>query len=194
MSDRLAASEKALKEDEITQSFLESPTEDTFARVFKTFTPQLISFFCARGCEMAASEDLAQDVMFIVCRRAGQLRDRALFRSWLFKIARSVLCRHYGRKWREGPAVELDRAIDDLAASIKSPAGTPAFEFLRWISFLKPHEQEILRLKFIEDWEYHEIAANKAIPIGTVQWRVFNAKRKLVPLLRRFNGAPSRTR
>ena len=62
------------------------------------------------------------------------------------------------------------------------------------MEFLNPDEQEILRLKFIEDWEYHEIAANKAIPIGTVQWRVFNAKRKLVPLLRRFNGAPSRTR
>ena len=104
------------------------------------------------------------------------------------------LCGQYGRKSREGTLVELDRAIDDVSASARSPVGTPAFEFLRWISFLKPDEQEILRLKFIEDWEYHEIAANKAIPVGTVQWRVFNAKRKLVPLLRRFNGAPSRTR
>jgi RNA polymerase sigma-70 factor (ECF subfamily) len=188
------ANEKLLKEDKATQRFLESPTEDTFALVFKALTPQLISFFRARGCELAASEDLAQDVMFIVCRKAGQLRDRGLFRAWLFTIARSVLCRHYGRKSREGTLVELDRAIDDLSASSKSPVGTPAFEFLRWISFLRPDEQEILRLKFIEDWEYHEIAANKGIPVGTVQWRVFNAKRKLVPLLRRFNGAPSRTR
>ena len=185
--------QKILKEDEVTQSFLESPTEDTFAAVFKTYTPQLLSFFCARGCERAASEDLAQDVMFIVCRKAGQLRDRALFRAWLFKIARSVLYRYHGRKWREGPTIELERAIGDLAASANSTAGTPAFEFLHWISFLKPHEQEILRLRFIEEWEYHEIAADKAVPIGTVQWCVFNAKRKLTPLLRPFDTSPSRS-
>src|SRR5580698_2859775 len=101
------ANEKLLKEDKATQSFLESPTEDTFQLVFKALTPQLISFFRARGCELA-SEDLAQDVMFIVCRKAGQLRDRGLFRAWLFKIARSVLYRYHGRKWREGPTIELE--------------------------------------------------------------------------------------
>ena len=33
-------------------------------------------------------------------------------------------------------------------------------------------------------WDYHEIAAAQAIPIGTVQWRVFNAKKKLAPYLK----------
>ena len=40
-----------------------------------------------------------------------------------------------------------------------------------------------MKLRFIEQWEYHEIAAAHAIPIGTVQWRVFNAKKKLAPYL-----------
>jgi DNA-directed RNA polymerase specialized sigma24 family protein len=51
----------------------------------------------------------------------------------------------------------------------------------------------MLRLRFIEEWEYPEIAADKAIPIGTVQRLVFKAKKKLVPLLRRFDGALSRS-
>ena len=42
-------------------------------------------------------EDLAQEVMLIVYRKADQIRDRALFRAWLFKVARSLLCRHYGQ-------------------------------------------------------------------------------------------------
>ena len=54
------------------------------------------------------------------------------------------------------------------------------------MSFLDSREQEALTLRFIEEWEYHEIATAKAIPIGTVQWRVFNAKRKLAPILRRL--------
>jgi DNA-directed RNA polymerase specialized sigma24 family protein len=40
-----------------------------------------------------------------------------------------------------------------------------------------------MTLRFVEQWEYHEIAAAKAMPIGTVQWIVFNAKKKLAPRL-----------
>ena len=41
-----------------------------------------------------------------------------------------------------------------------------------------------MSLRFIEQWQYHEIAAAQAIPIGTVQWRVFNAKKKLASYLK----------
>ena len=40
-------------------------------------------------------------------------------------------------------------------------------------------ERETMILRFVEEWEYHEIADAQAIPIGTVQWRVFNSKKKL---------------
>ncbi len=51
------------------------------------------------------------------------------------------------------------------------------------MTFLDSREREIMRLRFIEEWEYHEIAAAQEIPIGTVQWKVFNAKKKLAPYL-----------
>jgi len=188
MSDQIVT-EKVLQECAAAQIFLESPDQDTFAAVFKIFTPQLISFFRARCCEPALSEDLAQEVMLIVYRKADQIRDRTLFRAWLFKVARSLLCRHYGQQSREVDTIDLEKVSDSLAASISVPAATPAFEFRHWMSFLDSREQEALTLRFIEEWEYHEIAAAKAIPIGTVQWRVFNAKKKLVPHLRRRESA-----
>jgi RNA polymerase sigma-70 factor (ECF subfamily) len=177
--------ERLLHEEAVVAKFLESPSEDSFAELFKICTQQLISFFRARGCETAVSEELAQEVMFIVYRKADQLRDRTLFRAWLFKVARSALCRHYGKQSREVDTIELEKAADRLVASSKAQATTPAFEFLHWMSFLDSREQEALTLRFVEEWEYHEIAAEKAIPIGTVQWRVFNAKRKLAPHLKR---------
>jgi RNA polymerase sigma-70 factor, ECF subfamily len=166
------------------EEFLESPSEASFGVLFRTFTPQVTSFFRARGCELSVSEDLAQEVMFTVYRKADQLRDRTLFRAWLFKIARSVLCRHYGKRSREVETIGLENLSDRVLASSHKSAGTPAFEFLDWIGFLDQREQEALRLRFIEEWEYHEIAEAQEIPIGTVQWRVFNAKKKLAPLLR----------
>jgi RNA polymerase sigma factor (sigma-70 family) len=184
MTDQTIASERFLQECAATQNFLNSPSEDTFAAVFKVFTPQLISFFRARGCQPALSEDLAQDVMLIVYRKADQLRDRTLFRAWLYKVARSSLCRHYDKQTREVDTIDLEKVSDSLITSIKPSAMTPAFEFQHWMSFLESREQEALTLRFIEEWEYHEIAAAKAIPIGTVQWRVFNAKKKLAPHLK----------
>src|ERR1700677_1057212 len=177
-------SERHLQERAATEEFLECPSEASFCPLFRIFTPQLTSFFRARGCELGLSEDLAQEVMFTVYRKADQLRDRTLFRAWLFKIARSVLCRHYGKRSREVETIGLENLSERVLASSRRSAGTPAFEFLDWIGFLDQREQEALRLRFIEEWEYHEIAEAQEIPIGTVQWRVFNAKKKLAPLLR----------
>ena len=181
--------ERHLLERAAAEEFLESPSEASFRPLFRIFSPQLTLFFRARGCELALSEDLAQEVMFTVYRKADQLRDRTLFRAWLFKIARSALCRHYGKRSREVETIGLENMSDRLLASSHVSAGTPAFDFLDWIEFLDEREQEVLRLRFIEEWEYHEIAAAQEIPIGTVQWRVFNAKKKLEPHLRRRQAA-----
>jgi RNA polymerase sigma-70 factor (ECF subfamily) len=121
--------------------------------------------------------------MLTVYRKAAQVRDRALFRAWLFKIARNALSRHYSRQTREVETVDLSDVSDRIATAPHKLAGTPAFEFRRWMSFLDSREREVMSLRFIEEWEYHEIAAERDIPIGTVQWRVFNAKKKLVPHL-----------
>lgn len=176
--------DRVSREEVVAKMFLETPSEDSFADLFKTFTPQLVAFFRARSCDLALAEDLAQEVMLTVYRKASQIRDRTLFRAWLFKIARNVLCRHYGKQSREVDTVDLADIADRSVPACHKPAATPAFEFMHWMAFLDSREREVMRLRFIEQWEYHEIAAAQAIPIGTVQWRVFNAKKKLAPHLK----------
>ena len=178
------ANDRTLRESAVIATFLESPDEESFADLFRVFTPQLVAFFRSRGCEVALSEDLSQEVMLTVYRKAAQVRDRALFRAWLFKIARNVRCRQYGKKSREVETVDLANVAGSLVASSNKPAGTTGFEFYDWMAFLESNEREALTLRFVEEWEYHEIAAAKNIPIGTVQWRVFNAKKKLAPHLK----------
>jgi DNA-directed RNA polymerase specialized sigma24 family protein len=92
------------------------------------------------------------------------------------KVARRSLCRHFGRQSREVEITELEKVTDRLVASANRQAAAPAFEFLHWMFFLNSREGEALRLRFIEDVEYYEIACAKGIPIGPVQWRVFNAR------------------
>jgi DNA-directed RNA polymerase specialized sigma24 family protein len=52
------------------------------------------------------------------------------------------------------------------------------------MTLLESNKREALTLRYVEGWEYHEIAAAKAIPIGTVQWRVFNARKRLATRLK----------
>jgi hypothetical protein len=47
------------------------------------------------------------------------------------------------------------------------------------MNLLEPSEREVMKLRFVEQLQYHEIAAAQAIPIGTVQSRVFNAKKTI---------------
>ncbi len=183
MNNTMIANEKVRRESAVAERFLEAPDEESYSDLFKTFSPQLVAFFRARGCALALAEDLAQEVMLTVHCKSAQIRDRNLFRAWLFKIARNALCRHYGKQAREVETVDMADAPDRLVAASQKAAGTPAFEFLHWMAFLDLQEREAMKLRFIEQWEYHEIAAAQSIPIGTVQWRVFNAKKKLAPYL-----------
>jgi RNA polymerase sigma-70 factor, ECF subfamily len=183
MTNETIPTERLQRDFAITQRFLDSPGDDSFADLFRAFTPQLVSFFRSRGCDLALAEDLAQDVMLMVYRKSAQLRDREAFRYWLFTIARNTLRSYYDRQRREVETVDLTDITDRSLAASERPAATPAFEFLHWMAFLDSRERDVMRLRFIEDWEYHEIAAARSIPIGTVQWRVFNAKKKLAPHL-----------
>jgi RNA polymerase sigma-70 factor, ECF subfamily len=179
---RSSANDKFLPEAAAIAAFLDVPSEESFTCLYKLFTPRLLGFYRTRNCDPGLSEDLAQQVMLTVYRKARQVRDRALFRAWLFRIAHNALCRHYGKQAREVEAVYVEDSFDRLAI-VAAESGTPAFEFMHWMEFLNPREREVMTLRFVEQWEYHEIAAAKDIPIGTVQWIVFNSKKKLAPRL-----------
>jgi RNA polymerase sigma-70 factor (ECF subfamily) len=167
-------------EGDVAERFLEQTDEDSFADLFRIFSPQLISFFRRRGHETDVAEDLAQEVMLTVYRKSGQLRDHKSFRAWLFKVARNAACRHFAQCSRQVPTVDLADIIETVAD--RNPFA-PGSEFKDWMKFLADQEKETMTLRFVEEWEYHEIAAAQAIPTGTVKWRVFNSKKKLAPHL-----------
>jgi RNA polymerase sigma-70 factor (ECF subfamily) len=150
-------------------------------------TPQLVSFFRSRGCARDLSEDLSQEVMLTVYRRTAQLRDRVRFRAWVFTIARHALYRHQGKRSLEMATI----LVQDIVDTRTNPMGPSAFEFHHWMTFLESNEREALTLRYVEGWEYHEIAEATAIPIGTVQSRVFNAQKKLATRLKGL-GLPGR--
>jgi RNA polymerase sigma-70 factor, ECF subfamily len=171
--------ENALQESIVTDHFLENPNEHSFAALFSILSPQLLSFFRRRTPELGLAEDLTQDVMLTVYQKCRQVRDRKLFRAWVFKSARNALYEHCGKWARAAATVNIEEVENRLSAASFHSSGIPSFEFRRWMSLLSAQEQDVMNLRFVEEWEYHEIAAARGTPVGTIKWRVSDCKKKI---------------
>ena len=171
--------ERALQENIVTDQFLENPNENSFTALFEILSPQLLSFFRRRTPELELAEDLTQEVMLTVYQKCGQVRDRKLFRAWVFKIAHNALYQHCEKRARAAGSVNIEEMENRLSAASRHGDGLPSFEFRRWISVLSAQEQDVMTLRFVEEWEYHEIATARRAPIGTIKWKIFDCKKKL---------------
>ena len=159
------------------ECFLDRLDEESYSAMFRVMTPRVFRYFRLRGCSRDMSEDLTQEVMFIVYTQIRRLRNRDLFRSWLFQIARNAWLQHRRQQNRRVPASALDD-LDEVACPTNAdPADSSRFG--EWMARLKPQERELLVLRYLEGFEYHELASMLNIPIGTVQWRVFQLKKTL---------------
>src|SRR5258708_11402462 len=98
MINSTIANDRPRQEVAATETFLESPNDESFTELFLTFSPQLVSFFRSQGCSLDLSEDLSQEVMLAVYRKAGQLRDRTPVPASFFTTLRHQIFRHHGKQ------------------------------------------------------------------------------------------------
>ena len=145
----------------------------------------------------ADAEDAAQDAFVMAWRRLSTFRGEAQFRTWLLTIAwrtaldrrrRLVLWRqrsgpYVGRPELWGGTSEPD-PLDRLAEPAADPesraiASDAARRVRAEIGKLPPKLRDTLLLAVSGDHSYEEIAAMLRVPLGTVKWRVAEARRVL---------------
>ena len=92
---------------ELLEAVAERGDRSAFARLFEWFAPRIKGFIQKRGVGPAQAEDLAQDVMLTVWRRAGLYRrEHGSVSTWIFTIARN---RHIDVIRRERrPEIDFD--------------------------------------------------------------------------------------
>lgn len=164
-------------EPEAIDRFILKPCEESFSDLFRALAPRLVAWYRVRGCDKALAEDLTQEVMLAVFRQARNLRSADLFRPWLYRIVKNALLQHVRRNGRRIETVELNAAEAGSPGKQADPL-LPA-QFAEWMAFLDEEEREIMMLRYVDELEYHEIARTLDMPQGTVQWKIFNAKKKL---------------
>jgi len=151
-----------------------------FAELFLHFAPRLKSFFLRLGVTPGQAEDLVQDVMLTVWRKAEQFDPaRASAATWLFTIARNLRI-DLGRRERD-PAVlaELYEGGDEPTPSEALIATEDGRRVRQAMAELPAEQVEVIRLSFFEDRPHSEIAALLKVPLGTVKSRARLAMARL---------------
>jgi len=155
---------------------------EAFARLFDHFAPRVKAYMRRLGAKPTAAEDLAQDVMLTVWRRAAQFDPaKAGVSTWIFTIARNKRIDAVRRERRpdvdpNDPAlVQTDNpAPDDTLAAAEESA-----MLRRAIGAIPAEQSELVRLAFYEDKSHSAIAEQLGLPLGTVKSRIRLALGKL---------------
>ncbi len=176
-----------MEEKELVNHFLATRTEEAFCALFEALCVRLRRYFLLRGLTVATAEDLTQNVLVKVYRQAGELRDTEHFYGWLFATARHEMI-SYWRRQSQLEKVETERLSQRHAGSLfTEPEVMPALHLMDLLKALEPAERDLVVLRFVEGLSYEELAVALKLPLGTVKWRIFNARKKLARML----GAPS---
>ena len=164
-----------------------------FAALFEHFAPRVKAMMRRAGVSEAAADDLAQDTMLKVWRKASQF-DPAYggAAAWIFTIARNVRIDARRREQR-GTAYEIqDIDAEFLVDDTPGPdAHTAAAQIGRRaraaIDGLAPEQRRILEMSIYEDRAHADIALRLQIPLGTVKSRLRLAMARLRGLLEEFS-------
>jgi RNA polymerase sigma-70 factor, ECF subfamily len=138
----------------------------------------------------ADAEDAAQDAFVAAYERLASFRGEASFKTWLLTIAWHQAInrrRSHARWWRHivepARSDEGDRPVEfDIASSAPSPEQTAAGEQLQRaiageIQALPATLRDTLLLAQAGELTYDEIAAMTKTPLGTIKWRVSEARK-----------------
>lgn len=153
-----------------------------FADVFAKYAPRVKGYLIRLGAPAAAAEDLAQDAMVSVWRRAASYDPaKARASTWIFVIARNAWIDKLRREkvefaYREtvDEPIETNEAPDTAAMRVQTEEQMRAA-----LETLSDEQRQVVRLSFFEDRPHSEIAEHLSLPLGTVKSRLRLALIKL---------------
>lgn len=135
----------------------------------------------------ADAEEAAQDAFVAAFRRLASFRGDSSFKTWLLAIAwrKALTRRRVVQLWRRRTVAVAegdDDPLDSVAGSAPGPHAVVATaEMARrtqaLVNDLPRKLRDTLLLAASGEYSYDEIATMLSIPVGTVKWRVSDARR-----------------
>jgi RNA polymerase sigma-70 factor, ECF subfamily len=152
-----------------------------FRTLFGHFAPRVKAWMLRAGSGPAAAEELAQETMLQVWRKAALFDpDRAGAATWIFTIARNLRIdairreRHPGALLADGPDA-AEAALPDRLLDIRQREA----RLREAVARLPPEQARVIQQSFFEDKPHADIEKELGIPLGTVKSRLRLAMSRL---------------
>lgn len=155
-----------------------------FEVLYRAYHPRLVRFLRGMLRQQALVEEVLDDTMLVVWRKACTFNATSKVSTWLFAIA-------YRQALKALRGVDRALALDEEDA-IESPLSGPevALQQLHLharvgdaLEALPPMHRIVIELAYYNGQSCREIAEVVACPVATVKTRMFHARRKLRALL-----------
>jgi RNA polymerase sigma-70 factor (ECF subfamily) len=161
---------------------------DAFDVLLRPRLPRLYRMAVAITRSEADARDAVQEASVHAWRELPRLRDRERFDAWLSQIlvnaCRSLLRRERRVRVRE---IDVEGLADDDAGSYATRSGVetlPETDLIRRAFVrLDPTVRSLLVLHYVEGRPLAEIGRILGSPVGTIKWRLSNARRALTRAL-----------
>lgn len=146
-----------------------------FAELFGRYAVRVKAFMMRAGTAEDDADEIAQEVLVTVWRKAHQFDPRkAAVSTWIFTIARNRRIDMIRRRTRPEPDPE-----DPLFQPDPEPGGLQALSATQvsvrvqeCIAGLPEDQRAVLRAAFYDGLSHAEIAAHLDLPLGTVKSRI----------------------
>jgi RNA polymerase sigma-70 factor (ECF subfamily) len=178
---------------ELIQAIATRQDRAAFVKLFEHFAPRVKAFMLRSGAREATAEEIAQETMLSVWRKAGSFAPGSTgAAAWIFTIARNLRIDAARREKRERPVPHRDSETEDAAEpqidESQLPEAQVATDQLeqrvrKAMAQLSSEQLRVIELSFFEDMPHSEIAKRLHIPLGTVKSRVRLAVGRLRALL-----------
>ena len=171
---------------ELVNAVAAKSDRSAFAVLFKHFAPRIKAYLMRSGVVPDLAEDLAQETMVKVWRKAASFdSERAQVSTWIFTIARNLrvdqLRRGHDAHAGDDRSAALGRAdmdpvteaVDDnLSPEEQLGAARREAAVRQAVRQLAPEQRQILWLSFYDEQSHARIASELNMPLGTVKSRI----------------------
>lgn len=144
-----------------------------FAALFDHFAPRLKAFVLRAGLGSGQAEEIVQEVMLTVWRKAA-LYDpgRAQVSAWIYQIARNRQIDAIRKERRPVPETLADESGSGPEAAQVLALEQEADRLRDALARLKPDQREMIERAYMGELSHQEIRAQTGLPLGTIKSRI----------------------
>lgn len=159
-----------------------SGDERAYGKLVQAYQSRVFNFVRSMVRNDEVAEDITQESFVKAFFSLKRLQNPGSFKSWLFRIANNNTLDWLRRK--KFQLVDVDEQIHESYVDVRNPeSGAIEEERLQHVrqalNKLKPDQKAILVMCDLQGLSYADIAEVLNVPFGTVQSRIFYARKKL---------------